>query len=126
MLCQRLPRRLALNLHPADEHRPAFSLDGRWLAFVFNRKGGVGLSDIWLFTRLEKKVLAVPQINSPGADLPPALNEDGSLLALTSDRLGGAWGRDIYLYDCQAQKLLPTPGLNSKKEDFDPCVLVLK
>src|SRR5262245_59522490 len=102
-----------LNTQKFDERMPCFSGDGRFLAFVSNMPGGAGLTDIWLYDRTEAKVIALPEMNSPGADITPSLNMDGSLICFVSDRPGGKGGRDIYLYDRNARKFLDLPGLNS-------------
>lgn len=105
-----------------DQRMPAMSANGRWLAFVSNRKGGVGLNDIWLYDRHEAKVIAMPEINSPLADLTPSLSEDGNLIAFASDREGGAGGRDIYLYDRAKKAYLPLAGVNTIANEQTPCL----
>ena len=115
-----------LNTSSSDDRVPSLSGDGRFLAFVSNRKGGAGLTDIYLYDRQQSKVIPLPGLNSKNMDTQPSLSADGNLIAFVSDRPGGSGGRDIYLYDRVAQKVLPTPGLNSKTDDFDPCVIVLK
>ena len=39
-----------------DDRMPALSGDGRYLAFASNRKGGAGLTDIYLYDRKEGKL----------------------------------------------------------------------
>jgi Tol biopolymer transport system component len=104
----------------SDQRMPALSGDGRWLAFVSNRKDGKGGNDIWLFDRKEGKTIALPEINSPLADLTPSLSEDGNLIAFASDRAGGAGGRDIYLYDRAKKSYLPFAGVNSAANEQTP------
>src|SRR5205823_4076353 len=51
-----------LNMPKFDQRMPAMSADGRWLAFVSNRKDSVGLTDIWLYDRKESTVVAMPEL----------------------------------------------------------------
>src|SRR5262245_32438643 len=60
-----LPR---LNTQKFDERMPCLSADGRFLAFTSNAPGGAGLTDIYLYDRKEEKVIALPEMNSPGLD----------------------------------------------------------
>ena len=46
-----------LNSQAFDDRMPALSGDGRFLAFASNRKGGAGLTDIYLYDRKESKNL---------------------------------------------------------------------
>ena len=89
------------------------SADGRWLAFVSNRKENVGAADVYLYDRKEAKVIALPEINSPFADITPSLSADGNLIAFASDRPSGKGGRDIYLYDRAKKSFLDLAGVNS-------------
>lgn len=122
-----------LNTAPYDERMPAFSGDGRFLAFTSNAKGGVGLTDIYLYDRRESKVLPLPELNSKHMDVEPSLSADGNLIAFVSDRPpsplpspsggrgeGDRGGRDIYLFDRAAGKFLPLPGLNSVAHEQSP------
>jgi Tol biopolymer transport system component len=119
---QKLIETPLLKLPKFDQRMPALSANGRWLAFVSNRKDGVGGTDIWLYDRQDAKVIAMPQINSPLADLTPSLSEDGNLIAFASDRAGGQGGRDIYLYDRAKKSFLPLPGVNSAANEQTPCL----
>jgi Tol biopolymer transport system component len=109
-----------LNAETSDQRMPALSGDARWLAYASNRKGGVGLTDIYLYDLKEKKTVELPELNSKNIDIQPALNDDGRLIAFSSDRPGGVGGRDIYLYDRVDKKLLPLPGLNSDAHEQSP------
>jgi Tol biopolymer transport system component len=109
-----------LNTTKYDERMPCLSADGRWLAYTSNAPGGAGLTDIYLYDRTERKVVALPEMNSPGLDMTPSLSEDGNLVCFVSDRPGGAGGRDIYLYDRKAKNFLPLPGLNSAAHEQTP------
>jgi Tol biopolymer transport system component len=109
-----------LNSQAFEERMPALSGDGRFLAYASNARGGVGLTDIYLYDRQESKVLALPEMNSAGMDVEPSLSADGKLIAFVSDRPGGSGGRDIYLFDREANKLVPLPGLNSAGHEMSP------
>lgn len=109
-----------LNYESHDQRMPALSADGRFLAYASNAKGGVGLTDIYLYDVKEKAVIALPQMNSKGADIQPALSGDGRLIAFISDRPGGVGLRDVYLYDRADKKFLPLPGLNSPAHEQSP------
>jgi len=104
----------------ADERMPAFSGDGRLLAYSSNAKEGRGLNDVWLFDLLKQTDVPLPGLNSPGMDMTPSLSFDGRLVAFASDRPGGSGGRDIYLYDREDKKLLPLPHLNSVANEQTP------
>lgn len=108
-----------LNTSLTDERMPAFSGDGRFLAFTSNRKGGAGLTDLYLYDRQESKLVPLP-VNSPNSDAEPSLSGDGNLLAFVSDRPGGRGGRDIYLFDRSAREMVPLPGLNSAAHEYSP------
>jgi Tol biopolymer transport system component len=109
-----------LNTPKYDERMPALSADGRWLAYVSNRKDGVGAADVWMYDRRESKVIAMPEINSPLVDITPSLSADGNLIAFASDRPGGKGGRDIYLYDRAKKSFLPLPDVNSIANEQTP------
>lgn len=109
-----------LNSPTAEDRMPALSGDGNTLAFISNRKDGVGLTDIYLYDRKASKTVVLPKLNSKHLDADPSLSEDGQLIAFTSDRPGGVGGRDIYLYDRAGEKLLPLPGLNTIGHEVSP------
>lgn len=109
-----------INTATFDERMPAFSASGVWLAYTSNAKGGVGLTDIYLYDCLGSRVVAVPELNSPSSDIEPSLSADGRLIAFVSDRPAGVGGRDIYLYDRVERKLLPLQGLNSVAHEQSP------
>ncbi len=111
-----------LNSQVFDDRLPALSFDGRFLAFASNRKGGAGLTDIYLYDRKQAKLLALPEVNTKLTELEPSLNADGSLLAFASERPGGTGGRDIYVFDRTAGKYLPLPGLNTPAHEYSPAL----
>lgn len=109
-----------LNSATFEDRLPALSGDGRWLAFVSNRRDGVGLTDIYLYDRKESKLVGIPKLNSKNMDAEPSLSADGNLIAFASDRPGGSGGRDIYLFDRAADKFLPLSGLNTLAHEYSP------
>jgi Tol biopolymer transport system component len=111
-----------LNGPSSEERLPALSGDGRFLAFASNRKGGAGLTDVYLYDRKEKQVLALPELNSKHMDTEPSISADGNLIAFVSDRPGGSGLRDIYLFDRAAAKLVPLPGLNTAAHEYSPAL----
>jgi dipeptidyl aminopeptidase/acylaminoacyl peptidase len=104
---------------------PSLSGDGQLLAFAaWNRIGSGRLGwHVFLYNRAAKKLLDLPDLNSPSAhDQKPALNGPGRFLAFTSNRKGGAGLTDTYLYDRQESKLITLPEMNSKHMDSQPAV----
>jgi Tol biopolymer transport system component len=104
----------------ADEREVALSREGRFLAFVTNRPGGEGLSDIALYDREVRGLVLLPGLNSAHRELNPALSADGRWLAFVSDRPGGPGGKDIFLYDRSAAALVELPALNSVAHEQSP------
>jgi Tol biopolymer transport system component len=119
-LAKKFQEKPRFNTQFADERMPAFSGDGRFLAYSSNAKEGRGLSDIWLFDVKEQADVPLQGLNSPSMDVTPSLSLDGRLIAFASDRPGGAGGRDIYLFDRSDKKFLPLPGLNSVANEQTP------
>lgn len=111
-----------LNKQGVDSRMSAISGDGRYLAFVSNAKGGVGLNDVYLYDRKQSKPTDVTKLNSAHSDVEPSLSHDGKLIAFVSDRPGGKGGRDVYLYDRAAGKLLDLPGLNGAAHEQSPAL----
>jgi Tol biopolymer transport system component len=109
-----------LNEQAADDRMPALSGDGRLLAFASNRRGGIGLTDLYLYDRGAGKLLSLPQLNSKHMDAEPSLSADGNLIAFSSDRPGGSGGRDVYLFDRAGGQFLPLPGLNTPAHEHSP------
>ena len=111
-----------LNQESHDQRMPALSADGRFLAYASNVKGGVGLTDIYMYDVKEKAAITLAEMNSKGADIQPALSGDGRLVAFISDRPGGSGGRDVYLWDRADKKFVPLPGLNSPAHEQSPAL----
>ncbi len=109
-----------LNSQSFDDRVPNLSSTGRFLAFASNRKGGLGLTDLYLYDREASKLIDVPGLNSTFTELEPALSADGNLIAFSSERAEGAGGRDIYLFDRKQNKMLPLPGLNREGHEVSP------
>jgi Tol biopolymer transport system component len=111
-----------LNSQGADDRMPALSSDGRFLAFASNRKGGAGLTDLYLYDRKESKLVALPEVNTKLTELEPSLSADGNLIAFAAERPEGQGGRDIYLFDRAAGKYVPLPGLNTPAHEHSPAL----
>jgi Tol biopolymer transport system component len=111
-----------LNVTSSDARTPCLSADGNWLAFASNRKGGAGLTDIYLYSVARGELVPLPGLNSPHMEASPSLSDDGRLIAFVSDRPGGAGGRDIYLYDRTSGRLVELPGLNSAAHEQSPAL----
>jgi hypothetical protein len=109
-----------LNSKGFDDRMPALSGDGRFIAFVSNRKGGEGLTDLYLYDCQTSKPISVAGLNTKYTELEPSLNADGNLIAFASERPDGEGGRDIYLFDRGAGKYLPLPGLNTAAHEYSP------
>lgn len=73
---------------PADDLLPAWSPDGRWIAFVSTRDGN---PEIYLMRRDGSDLRRLT--DDPGGDWRPAWLPDGSGLVFTSDRAGS---NDLY------------------------------
>lgn len=78
--------------HPADDHSPAVSPDGRWLVFVSERTGQSGLYSI----RLDRgdTIVPSPHLPHPARTDSPVFSPNGRFLAFVSarqDALGDVW-----------------------------------
>lgn len=116
-----------LNSRVNDES-PSLSGDGQFLAFVSDRKGGRGKTDIYLYDIINQQLVDVSSINSSKGEQHPSLSHDGQLIAFESDRDGGEGGTDIYIYKLQKKQFFPgitikevsVSGLNCKENDVFP------
>lgn len=84
----------------AWESQPTFSIDGRTLYFVSDRKGGYGGMDIWKTTFgksgwSEPENLG-PNINTPGNEMSPFIHYDDKTLYFSSDGHPGMGGMDLF------------------------------
>jgi Tol biopolymer transport system component len=113
-----------LNTTRDDERKPAFSQDGRWIAYTTNADDGAGQSDVRLYDRNSASLFSLPKLNSPYTDTEPAISGDGRYIAFVSNRprVGktNAGTRDIYLYDRKDERLVSLPGLNSAGHEQSP------
>ena len=75
----------------ANEYHPAFSPDGKELAFVSNRAGNY---DVWLMTAGGKDLVNLT--DNKAQDTSPARHPDGKKLAFVSTRSGGS---DVYVVE---------------------------
>lgn len=85
-----------------DEGGPSLSSDGLTLFFHSDRKGGRGLSDIYMATRSVPtgpwdSVANLATINSTAFDVAPEISQDGLTLYFHSDRAGGLGQLDIWV-----------------------------
>jgi len=98
-----------------DETDPAFSHDGRYLAFT--RTIG-GLKQIELDDGLKDTLVALPGLNTPTSNYwAPSPNESASLVAFVTDRNGNP---DVMVYSVAGDSLFNLPDLASSGTDTDP------
>jgi Tol biopolymer transport system component len=112
---------------PYTDTEPSLSGDGRFIAFVSDRpRAGTttaGTRDIYLYDRVDERLLPLPGLNSPAQEQSPSLTADGRYVAFVSERLNSVGERDIFVYDRRSGTLLPTPNLNSAMDEYDPCII---
>jgi Tol biopolymer transport system component len=86
-----------LNSQRADES-PAYSSNGRYLAFASDRSRS---RDIFLYDLQQRTLIDVPNLNRPDSSQDqPALSADGRYIAYVSSQRGKT---DILVYDRQTQ-----------------------
>jgi Tol biopolymer transport system component len=82
----------------AVDQDPAYSGDGRYLAFTSDRRGH---RDIYLFDLDGKNLIDLPGLNrNDSSQEQPALNNDGRYIVYVSNQRGR---RDIFIYDRDRQ-----------------------
>ncbi|NJK99742.1 MAG: TolB family protein [Spirulinaceae cyanobacterium RM2_2_10] len=83
----------------APELDPAYSSDGRYLAFASDREGR---RDIYLFDLQARRLIPLPNLNRRNsAQEQPALSADGRYIAYVSSERGKP---DVLVYDRQTQR----------------------
>ncbi len=96
------PRNLGPQVNSgAWEGQPTFSIDGKTLYFVSNRKGGYGRMDIWKTTfengSWTEPVNLGPEINSEWDEMSPFIHFDDRTLYFSSNRPEGMGGTDLFV-----------------------------
>lgn len=87
-----------INSNSVEEY-PAYSSDGRYLAFASDRRGQ---RDIFLFEFQSKRLVSLPNLNRRDSTQDqPSLSADGRYIAYVSTERGKT---DIFVYDRQQQK----------------------
>lgn len=87
-----------INSQTPDEH-PAYSSDGRYLAFASDRNNN---RDIFLYDLQQRRLVDLPNINRRDSRQDqPALSADGRFIAYVSSERGKT---DIFVYDRQTQR----------------------
>lgn len=85
----------------AWESQPSFSVDGRTLYFVSDRKGGYGGLDIWSTTFTGRgwsaPVNLGPNINTEGDEMSPFIHFDDRTLYFASNGHVGMGGQDLFV-----------------------------
>lgn len=112
---------------PGDEVDPFFSVDGRWLYFASNRRGGRGGHDLHRAPVAADGSIGTPQtlgdaINSRGDERAPALNLDGTRLLFASDAHGSLGGHDLFVADWDGKAFVrpvALAGVNSSADEAD-------
>ena len=85
----------------AWDSQPSLSADGRTLYFVSNRKGGLGMRDIWVTQRKANNKWTMPKnlgpaINSEEDDISPFIHVNDQILYFSTNARPGFGGFDIY------------------------------
>jgi OOP family OmpA-OmpF porin len=85
----------------AWDSQPSLAADGRTLYFVSNRKGGLGLRDIWVTQRKANNKWSMPKnlgpaINSEEDDISPFIHVNDQILYFSTNARPGFGGFDIY------------------------------
>lgn len=87
-----------INSNSVDEY-PAYSQDGKYLAFASDRRGR---RDIFLYDLESKRLVSLPNLNRrDSAQDQPSLSADGRYIAYVSTERGRT---DIFVYDRSSQK----------------------
>ena len=98
------------------EGQPAFSYDGRRLAFA---RDTLGRRRLRLYDGTTDRLIPLPALNplAAYADSSPSINQTGNVIAFVSTRNGNP---DIFVYDSAGDSLRDLPDLRSAGNDVDP------
>jgi hypothetical protein len=123
---------------PIDRaNQPTLSPDEHELFFNSGRPGSVGLQDLWVSRRADKRddlgwqqPMNLPELNTAATERGPALFEDEAngtvILYFDSDRVGGMGGTDIYASTRRPDHSFGPPvlvaELNSPADDAAPAI----
>jgi outer membrane protein OmpA-like peptidoglycan-associated protein/YHS domain-containing protein len=88
------------------DSEPSLSADGKTIYFSSERKGGVGMSDIWMSQQNEKgewqpAINVGKPINTPGREVSPFIHADGKTLYFCSSYHPGLGQFDIFFSSLQ-------------------------
>lgn len=97
------PKQLDENINTSFwESSASLTADGKKMFFVSERKGGVGMGDIWVSERMSKSEWGIPvnigvNINTPEDEKMVAVHPEGNMIFFASEGHLGLGGYDIYM-----------------------------
>ncbi len=97
------PRNMGKNVNSAAwDSQPSLSADGRTLYFASNRKGGLGMEDLYVTRYQINNTWSIPEnlgktINTAGRENSPFLHASGNTFYFATDGLDGMGGLDLFM-----------------------------